>query len=224
MCPWKFLTLRTVAVVQGLLSNSKQRSFTFLSIVRPYDGKKSKYWLWKRPCTTATVPEVIHFQGQIFLSYHHTVALPIVAQPSVVPSEICFSALNLKKRPCTMAKVPKVRHFKEIRHTIVPMRNLRSYNLTSEVDSDFEKKALYNGNSARGQPFSRAPSYTIFKGHRFEGRHWRRQRWRSRLLSSTQGRLPPSPLPHHRQWLFWPFSFVLANGKKIIAYIIQGHC
>ena len=36
---------------------------------------------------------------------------------------------------------------------------------------DFEKKALYNGNSAQGQPFSRAPSYTIFKGHRLEGRH-----------------------------------------------------
>ena len=196
MCPWKFLTLRTVAVVQGLLS--KQRSFPFLTITWLYNGNVFVFSieLKKRPCTTATVPEVSHFQWHIFLSYRCTTYRWTVLGPTVVWSyygkKIKWPRFWLwKKKPCTTAIVPEVIHFQG--HVFLSYRRT-TYDHTTErcLMPWLWKKALYNGNSAQGQPFSRAPSYTIFKGHRFEGRHWRRQRWRSRWLSSTQGR-PPLP-------------------------------
>ena len=145
---------------RGHLLTTERKVIDFLTLKkgRVQQQQSPRSFIFKGKSFYHTIVRSHYLSSHNHPSYHHT-------------TEICFSALNLKKRPCTTAKVPKVRHFKETRHTIVPMRNLRSYNLTSEVDSDFEKKALYNGNSARGQPFSRAPSYTIFKGHRFEGRH-----------------------------------------------------
>ena len=264
MCPWKFLTLRTVEATvlpfyKAFCQSQRSHPNRYLDCLQ----SEISWVLFIKVAYCRKVLGIFNFVPSIkvcarslvlnfslffangtklkSISFYRTIVRPTNAR-SYDGKKIKWPRLWSWKKGLVRRQQSRGHSFSRARLSIVPSHNLPSYHCTLIQRKDvfcqlwlWKKKALYNGNSAQGQPFSRAPSYTIFKGHRFEGRHWRRQRWRSRWLSSTQGRpptppptptppLPPPPLPHHRQWLFWPFSFVLAHGKKIIAYIIQGHC
>ena len=137
------------------------------TVVWSYYGKKIKwprFWLWKKSLVQRQqFPRSFIFKGT---SFYRTVAQPMIIRRKDV---LC---LDFEKRPCTTATVPKVSHFQG--HHLI---------LSSKV---IDLKAVTD--AVRGE------------GH-------------ADLAQRKAGRRC-LPLPHHRQWLFWPFSLVLAHGKK----------